>query len=142
MLPILNRTHSIPSLIDEFLNSDLWPITEASRNYYKVPAVNISENEKDYRIEVAAPGMKKDDFKVDLDDNVLTISSEIENKKEEKKDNYVRREFSFNSFKRSFILPDSVETEKIGATYTDGVLHITVPKSEETKKITRNIKIA
>jgi HSP20 family protein len=111
-----------------------------------LPSVNIAETNDSFNIEVAAPGMKRDDFKVELDNNVLTISSEVENKKEEKdkEGNYTRKEFSYQSFQRSFALPENkVEGEKIAARYADGILHITVPKKEEAKvKPARKISIS
>jgi HSP20 family protein len=107
-----------------------------------MPAVNIVEGKEDFRIEVAAPGLEKNDFKIDLDNNVLTIISEKEMKSEEKDDQYMRREFSYSSFSRSFALPDSVNEEKISAKHKDGVLTIHIPKKEEAKvKPVKEIKI-
>jgi len=129
---------AIPSLLNDFfaddwLNSSLanWKSTGAT-----LPAVNVRETNDDFRIEVAAPGMKRDDFKVELDNNVLTISSEREDSREEKGNdgNFTRREFSYQSFQRSFTLPENqVEGDKIAARYVDGILQITVPKKEEAK---------
>ena len=129
---------TIPSLFDDFftrywLDSSLanWKVSGAT-----LPAVNVKESNDDFQIEVAAPGMTRDDFKVELDNNVLTISSEREQKNEEKdeKGNYTRREFSYQSFQRSFSLPESkVLGDKISARYSDGILYVTVPKSEEAK---------
>lgn len=129
---------TIPSLFDDFFNRDWldsslanWRVNGAS-----LPAVNVMETNEDFRIEVAAPGMKRSDFKVELDNNVLTISSEREDKSEEKDSNgnYARREFSYQSFQRSFSLPENkVLRDKITARYMDGILHVTVPKSEEAK---------
>jgi HSP20 family protein len=101
-----------------------------------MPAVNIRESDEEYAIEVAAPGMKKGDFDLRLDHNVLSISSEKEHRNDEKdeKGNYTRREFSFQSFRRSFTLPDAADGEKIKAKYNEGILHITIPKREEMKK--------
>ena len=101
-----------------------------------LPAVNVKETDKEFVVEVAAPGMKRDDFKVELDNHMLTISSEREDKQEEKdkEGNFTRREFSYQSFQRTFTLPvDRVDGEKINARYTDGILHITVPKKETGK---------
>ncbi len=110
-----------------------------------MPAVNIMENDNEFQVEVAAPGMKKDDFKIELDNNVLVISSEREHKEEEKdeKGNYCRREFRYASFRRSFTLPEGkVNVDKINAKYTDGVLQIHLPKREEVKpKPLRSINI-
>lgn len=129
---------TIPSLFDDFFTRDWldsslanWRVNGAS-----LPAVNVMETNEDFRIEVAAPGMKRSDFKVELDNNVLTISSEREDKSEEKDSNgnYARREFSYQSFQRSFSLPENkVLRDKITARYVDGILHVTAPKSEEAK---------
>lgn len=129
---------TIPSLFDDFFTRDWldsslanWKVSGAT-----LPAVNVKESNDDFQIEVAAPGMTRDDFKVELDNNVLTISSEREEKNEEKdaKGNYTRREFSYQSFQRSFSLPESkVLGDKISARYSDGILFVTVPKSEQAK---------
>ena len=129
---------TIPSLFEDFLTRDWldsslanWRVSGAT-----LPAVNVVETNDDFRIEVAAPGMKRNDFKVELDNNVLTISSVREDKAEEKDSNgnYTRREFSYQSFQRSFSLPENkVLGDKITARYTDGILHVTVPKSEDAK---------
>ena len=107
-----------------------------------VPAVNIKDNTDGFELELAVPGMKKDDFTVEVDNDVLTISSEIESEKEEKDENYTRREFSFTSFKRAFTLPDTVDGSKIDAKYKDGILKLTLPKKQEAlPKPKRLIKI-
>lgn len=129
---------AIPSLLNDFLADDWIDSTLANWRISggTLPAVNVMETNDDFNIEVAAPGMKRNDFKVELDNNVLTISAEREEKREQKDDkkNYTRREFSYQSFQRSFTLPeDKVEGDKIAARYVDGILHITVPKKEEAK---------
>ncbi len=101
-----------------------------------VPAVNIVENNNDYKVTVAAPGLKKSDFKIDVDGNVLNISAETEEKKKEKEEKYTREEYNYSSFSRSFTLPDDVSKEKIEASYADGVLKLILPKKEEAKKAT------
>lgn len=107
------------------------------------PKVNIREDENNYFVEVAAPGMKKEDFNLSLDNNILTISSEVKDEQENRDGNYTRREFSYSSFSRSFTLPDTAEADKIEAKYKDGVLHIVMPKKEEAKrKPAKNIKIS
>jgi HSP20 family protein len=143
-----NSFSSIPSLLNDFfaedwLDSSLanWRNTGAT-----LPAVNVKETNDDFLIEVAAPGMKRDDFKVELDNHVLTISSEVEEQNEEsgKNGRYTRKEFSYQSFQRSFSLPENkVEGGKISAKYTDGILFVTVPKKEEAKvKPARQITVA
>ncbi len=96
-----------------------------------VPAVNIKENETGFELELSAPGRKKEDFNIEIDDNLLTISSETKSENETKEENYTRREFGYTSFKRSFTLPESVDEEKIGASYENGILKFTLPKKEE-----------
>ena len=147
-MTILRRSDSnFPSLLDNFLSRDLfdWGSSNFSSTNTTLPAVNVIENNDSYEIEVAAPGMKKNDFQVTLENNLLTISSERnEEKKEKEKGQYTRREFSYQSFQRSFTVPESeVDGEKISAKYCDGVLCITLPKREEIKpKPAREIKIS
>ena len=127
-----------PSILDDFFTRDWLDSSLANwrESGASLPAVNVMETNDDFQIEVAAPGMKRSDFKVELDNNVLTISSQRENKSEEKDSNgnYTRREFSYQSFQRSFALPENkVLGDKISAKYIDGILHVTVPKSENAK---------
>lgn len=107
-----------------------------------VPAVNIKEEKDKFVLEMAAPGMKKDDFQINLDNYQLTVSSEKKEEKKEKEDNYTRREFFYSTFSRSFTLPKSVDIEKIKADYKNGILSIVLPKKEEETKLTRQIKIS
>lgn len=138
---------NFPSIFDDFFGGDWmnWAGFNNSQTGTTLPAVNVSENNEAFKIEVAAPGMKKDDFKIDLDNNLLMISSEKEEKNEEtdKEGNYFRKEFSYQSFKRSFSLPmNVVNQEQISAKYSDGILHITIPKKEEAKpKPLKQIKV-
>lgn len=111
-----------------FDNSGLWG------RIMKMPAVNVTDNKDNYLVSVAAPGMKKDDFKIDIEGNMLSISCEKEETKEEKDKKYTRKEYNFSSFSRSFTLPENVTRQKIEATYEDGVLNVRLPKSEESKK--------
>ena len=106
------------------------------------PAANIIDNEKDFTIELAVPGMAKDDFSLNLEDDILTIS--VERKEEEVKEdrNFTRREFRYDEFSRSFSLPDIVDQEKIKADYQNGVLSVMLPKSAEAKVKGREIKIS
>lgn len=129
---------TIPSLFDDLFTRD-W--LDSSRANWRdsgatLPAVNVMETSDDFRIEVAAPGMKRGDFRVELDNNVLTISSQREEQSEEKdpKGDYTRREFSYHAFQRSFSLPENkVLGDKISARYVDGILYVVVPKSEDAK---------
>jgi HSP20 family protein len=143
MLPSLRTRTAWPGLVDEFFNGDLFPRFFDAETRHNLPAVNIVEGKDEYRIEVAAPGLNKEDFKINLANNVLTVSSEKEEKHEEKNDEKVmRREFSYYSFSRSFTLPGGANSEKIKAIHKDGILSISVPKKEEAKeKPAREIKI-
>jgi len=136
----------IPTLLGDIFTPDWidWSLSNFSETNTTLPAVNIRETNDDFHIEVAAPGMKKDDFKVELDNDMLVISSERRDEQEEKKGDYTRREFSYQSFQRSFSLPERlVNGDKIKAEYRDGILHITVPKKEEAKaKPAKVIKIS
>ena len=107
----------------------------------KIPAVNIAETENEFHIELAVPGLKKEDFKISLDKNVLSVSAEkkAENVEEGKK--YSKREYSYNSFVRSFTLPETADHAKIDAEYTDGILKLNVAKKEEAKVQTREIAV-
>jgi HSP20 family protein len=133
-----NSFSSIPSLLNEFFLDD-W-FDSSARNWRSegatLPSVNVRETNDDFLIEVAAPGMNRDDFKVELDNNILSISSEVQTNTEssDKNGQYNRREFNYRSFQRSFSLPENkVEGGKISAKYKDGILHITIPKREEAK---------
>ncbi len=142
-----NLLNTFPVLFNDFFDRDLfnWGNSNYSNTGTTIPAVNIKENKDAFEVEVAAPGMKKDDFKVQLDGNLLTISSETNNQMEEKgEDNYSRKEFSYQAFQRSFTLPrDVVDSDKINAKYEGGVLQLTIPKKEEAKqKAPRLIQIS
>lgn len=98
------------------------------------PAVNVTESPREFSVSLAAPGLKREDFKIDVEGNMLTISSEIEEEKEAKDERYTKKEYHYSSFSRSFTLPEGVTKEKIDAIYENGVLRLVLPKSEETKK--------
>ena len=100
----------------------------------RVPSVNITENKDEYMVAVAVPGMKKDDFKIAIEGNLLTISCEKDETKEEKDNKFTRKEYNYSSFSRSFTLPDEVNKEKIDAKYEDGLLKLLLPRKEEAKK--------
>jgi len=129
---------AIPSLFEELLNKD-W--LDSSLSTWKssgatLPAVNVKETNDAFCIEVAAPGMKRENFKVELQNDMLTISSELQDQHDEngQHGDYTRKEFSYQSFQRSFSLPENrVEGGKISARYTDGILQVMVPKREEAK---------
>ena len=120
-----------PSLIDDFINID-WNLKVPSFSS-TVPAVNIKELDFQFEIELAVPGMKKDDFEIEVEDGVLSISSTQEEEQVNEKGKFTRREFSYSSFRRSFTLPDSVDPTKIDATYKEGVLLVLLPKHKEAQ---------
>lgn len=131
-----------PTIFNRFLNDDFDGFFNLG-NRGQMPATNVVENDNEFEIEIASPGMEKDDFKISVENNLLSISSERENKKEEKEKNYTRREFSYGAFCRSFTLPKSVNVDAIKASYEKGVLKINLPKKEEDKtKLSKEIKIA
>lgn len=135
---LTKTTERMPTLFDDFFkpwnewfdNGGLWG------RVMNIPAVNITENKDEFKVALAVPGMKKDDFNIDIDGNMLTISSQKEETKEEKDKKFTRKEYNFSSFSRSFTLPDEVNKEKIEAKYEDGVLKISLPRKEELKKLT------
>ncbi|HEY9561240.1 MAG TPA: Hsp20/alpha crystallin family protein [Anseongella sp.] len=108
----------------------------------KAPAVNVSEDSERYHVELAAPGLKKEDFSLNVEDNILNISVEKKEEKDEKEKGYTRREFNYASFSRSFTLPETVDTENIKASYLDGILEVHLPKKEEEKAKNRAIEIS
>lgn len=130
----------LPSVFDDFFRpwNEWFENNGRSGKAITVPAVNITEDKDGYKVTVAAPGLKKTDFKIDVEGNMLTISSEKEDHKEEKDRHYTRREYSYSSFSRSFTLPENVKQDKIEATYEDGVLKLSLPKKEEAKKLTES----
>jgi HSP20 family protein len=134
-----------PSIFDRFFNNELmdWGLSNFSSTNTSLPAVNVKETKDDFLIELAAPGMEKKDFKVNFKNNVLTISSEKNEENENKDDNYTRKEFSYQSFQRSFTVPENaVLSDKISAKYNDGILRVVLPKRDEVKpQPEREIKI-
>jgi len=127
-----NTAPYLPSVFDELLNTD-W-LGGRVNSFVSTPAVNIVENDTNFLIQVAAPGLKKENFNIELDNDLLTISSNTEKEdKGEKKGKFTRKEFSFNSFKRSFNLPESVNTASISASYREGILSLELPKKEEAQ---------
>lgn len=129
--------NSFPSIFDDFFNRELlnWGNADFSPTSTTVPSVNVKETADNYEVEMAAPGMSKDDFKVELDGNLLTISSSKEQEDEKVEKGYSRKEFSYQSFRRSFNFPkDVVDEDKIEAKYENGLLRLTIPKKEESKR--------
>jgi HSP20 family protein len=126
----------MPSVFDDFFRpwNEWFEGGGLSGRTMNVPAVNITEQKDDYLVSLAAPGLKKEDFKIDVDGNMLTINSEKEDSREEKDKKFTRKEYSYSSFSRSFTLPEEINKEKIEAKYEDGVLKISLPRREEAKK--------
>lgn len=153
MNTLVRSGNNLPSLIENFFGRDMNDFFGQSA-MQNVPAVNVVEHSDGFRIEVAAPGLKRDDFKINLNHNNLSISAYKEEKSEipanggdgqssSDRERYTRREFSYTSFQRTFMLPGSADAEHIQAKYEDGVLKIEIPKREEAKvKPPRQIQIA
>ena len=148
-MTLVKRTNSYPvwsNFMNDFLGNDWsdWSNRNFSVTNTTLPSVNVKENDNEFTIEMAAPGMEKKDFKIEVFNNILTVSSEKQIKEEVKEGEcYTRREFSYQSFKRSFNLPETVNTDKIEAGYENGILLLTIPKREEAKpKALRQIEIS
>ena len=126
----------------DFFDMDFWgsPMQQ-SRN--TLPAVNISQDDKNFMVEVVSPGFKREDFKIRVDDDILTISAESKQESQQEGSNkeYSRREYSYSSFSRSFRLPENAKDDAISARYSDGVLHIAIPKASQPQKATKEINI-
>ncbi|HYG38351.1 MAG TPA: Hsp20/alpha crystallin family protein [Cytophagales bacterium] len=142
-MSLIRRSNDFfPSFFDGF-GKDFFDDLMPFNSNQSLPAVNIMDKENEYRIEVAAPGLKKEDFKVNMEGNILTVQSEKETRKEENNEKYARREFGYSSFTRSFTLPEGTDAENVNASYNDGILSIQVPKKEEArKKVPKQIAIA
>lgn len=146
-LTVRRNGNLFPRLVNDLLDTDTLLVPDLLSNAWdfaiKVPSANITESEKDYKIEVAAPGLDKKDFKIELENKVLSISSEKEQEKEEESKNYKRREFSYSCFSRSFQLPEDVLADKIDAKYENGILKLSVPKKEvSVSKPKKAIKVS
>lgn len=124
----LNKNY--PSLFNNFFNEYE---TLASPNFKSLPSVNILEKEDSFILELAVPGLKKEDFKINFHENKLTISAEKKIENSDSAQKYTKKEFSYNQFQRTFNLPQIVDIDKIGATYLDGILLVSIPKKEEAK---------
>lgn len=132
----ISKSERRPTLFDDFFR----PLNQWFDNggglwerAMTVPPVNITESKDAYQVSLAVPGMKKEDFKIGMDGNILTISSEKEETKEEKDKKFTRKEYSYSAFSRSFTLPDEINKEKIEAKYENGVLMLSLPRKEETQ---------
>ena len=136
IMSLVRFSNQMPSLFDRFFENDVfdWSNRNYSNTNTTLPAVNIKEDKDGFEVEMSAPGFTKSDFKIELNNSVLTISSEkkVENETKEGQ-TFTRREFSYQSFSRSFTLPETVEGEKIAAKYDNGILSVMIPKKEEAK---------
>jgi HSP20 family protein len=145
-MAIVRFSNQFPRVFDRFFEGDLfdWSNRNFSDTNTTLPSVNIKENADSFNVEMAAPGFSKDEFRIELNNDLLTISSEknVENEIKES-ENFTRREFSYQSFSRSFTLPNTVNSDKIGANYENGILKVSIPKKEEAKpKPAKQIKIS
>ncbi|MGG7034513.1 MAG: Hsp20/alpha crystallin family protein [Flavobacterium sp.] len=146
---LIKKSH-FPSLMNPFIEDAFgkdildWNNRTFAAIESTLPSVNLKETERNFEVELAAPGLRKEDFKVEIDHDVLVISSEKKQEKEEKdkKGNYTRKEFSYTSFSRAFHLPENVDENKVEANYKDGILHIDIAKKHPDKKpSTKTIQI-
>jgi len=141
MLPTISERTFRPFYMPSFFDDDFFPVLNTRTS--SMPAVNIREDEKRFTLDLAVPGIDKKELKIDINEDVLTISSETKNESEESRDGYKRKEFSYSSFCRSFQIPENINKDKIEANYKDGILSVTLPKAEEEKhKISRQVKIS
>ena len=141
MLPVMFRNSWIPTVFNDFMDTDFMPRANST-----TPAVNVKEDEKAYTLEMAAPGLKKEYCRVSVNEDgnlCVAIENKMEHKEEDKKQHYLRREFSYSNFEQSYTLPDDVKKEEISAKVENGILTVTMPKEtkEEQKKATRAIEI-
>jgi len=136
-----NRNQSLLPGFNDVFDSIFNDTFFNDRMVVRVPAANISESENNFHVELAAPGLKKEDFKLSLDRNVLNISVEQRNEGNNNQRNYSKREYSYSSWVRSFTLPETANADNIEASYTDGVLKIDIAKREEAKLVRRQIEI-
>ena len=141
MLPVMFRNSWIPTVFNDFMDTDFMPRANST-----APAVNVKEDEKAYTLEMAAPGLKKEYCRVSVNEDgnlCVAIENKMEHKEEDKKQHYLRREFSYSNFEQSYTLPDDVKKEEISAKVENGILTVTMPKETkaEQKKATRAIEI-
>ena len=132
MMPVRRTQNWLPSIFNDFFDNDWMGKANAT-----APAINVFETEKEYKVELAAPGMTKEDFNVHIDEEnnlVISMEKKTENKEEKKEGRYLRREFSYSKFQQTMILPDDVDKEKISAQVENGVLNIDLPKFSEQEK--------
>ena len=140
MLPVMFKNSWMPTLFEDFLNTDFMPRANST-----APAVNVKESETAYTMELAAPGIKKEFCRVNINEDgnlAIAIENKCEHKHEDKSHHYLRREFSYSNYEQSYTLPDDVERDKISAKVEDGILTVTMPKMEkEVKKLSKAIEV-
>ena len=140
MLPVMFQNSWMPTLFDDFLNTDFMPRAKST-----APAVNVKESEKAYTMELAAPGIKKEYCRVGINEEgnlTIAIENKVEHKQEDKHHHYLRREFSYSNYEQTYTLPDDVERDKISAKVEDGILTVEMPKmAKEQKKCTKAIEV-
>lgn len=141
MMPVRRTQNWLPSIFNDFFDND-WMV----RPNATAPAINVFETEREYKVELAAPGMTKEDFNVRIDEDsnlVISMEKKTENKEEKKDGRYLRREFSYSKFQQTMILPENVDKEKISATVENGVLNVSLPKlsEDEVKKTQKQIEV-
>ena len=141
MLPVMFKNSWFPTVFDEFLNSDFTPSTCKTT----APAVNVKEDEKSYTMEVAAPGIKKEYCRVSLNEDgnlSIAIENKMEHKEEDKKQHYLRREFSYTNYQQNYSLPEDVVKDKISARVENGILTVILPKQEQEAKVSKTIAVS
>lgn len=133
---LVKRRENLPLVFDDFFNTDWFGgVSNLNKIGFNTPAVNVKENDDNFIVELAAPGLNKEDFNVELDNDMLTISAgkEVNNEVKDENGKYTRKEFGYTSFKRAFSLPETIKGDAIEATYINGILQVTLPKKEEAK---------
>ena len=142
--PAFDQFPSLGSFLNDIWSEDMNSVFRSNFNEgMTLPKVNIKETPESFEVQMAVPGLKKDNFNISVENEELLISAEIEENKEETNEEFTRREFGYASFRRSFILPETVDGDKIKANYEDGILNVVLPKKEEAKpKPARTIKIS
>jgi HSP20 family protein len=139
MTPVRRTQHWLPNVFNDFFNDDFYG-SVSGRRQAASPAVNVIDTENGFRIEVGAPGIAKEDFKVDINnDNVLTISAEKKTEEENKNERYLRKEFGYSQFKQTLLLPDEIDRDAIAASYENGVLSVFIPKKEKPDEETNKV---
>ena len=140
MLPVMFQNSWMPTVFEDFLNNDWMPRANST-----APAVNVKEDEKAYTMELAAPGIKKEYCRVAINDEgnlTIAIENKQEHKNEDKHHHYLRREFSYSNYEQSYTLPDDVVKDQISAKVEDGILTVTMPKTEPKQKVTKAIEVS